>query len=207
MSLPPLFREFRDNWASRTASSANQQSCKGTTVCNSGYTYNSSSQKCEKFDERRVWTAGEVDISLASCASLNYKTRCDEMTNLIEQSDKSCKWNSGERRQDWQGAFGRGQLCDTTTIDTNMWKESAYKSYEDRVNANSNGGNCGTGYTKLDYRPIVPSLTTNYYKCIENRPSDIEYNPNDGSLIYKCPTGSSRLSDGRCKYEQNPNFD
>ena len=38
----------KNNWASRTASNTNQIACKGTAVCDTGYTYNTASSKCEK---------------------------------------------------------------------------------------------------------------------------------------------------------------
>jgi len=58
--------EVKNNWASRTATDTSKQiSCRGTALCDTGYTYNATSGKCEKSVSASgggvYWTACMVD--------------------------------------------------------------------------------------------------------------------------------------------------
>ena len=97
--------EVDTNWASRTASSANQTACKGKNVCNSGFAYNASSGKCEKITD----SATETKYSgLYPCSDFNsrFSAECGETTNYTANNEGICTWEGSGWFQDF-GALGR----------------------------------------------------------------------------------------------------
>ena len=206
MTSNALLTEYQNNWASRTASSANQGSCKGTTICNPEFTYNTTSQKCEKFDAPVEWTQTSVDMPLKPCSDMNgqasdFGGQCGENTRFAERlPQKDCEYNSTQTREQWP----HGRYCTHTSASPNWTMGSISRPYEDRMKLNGNPASnryCPIGYHRGDFPPN--------YKCYSNIPSDVQYGylNNTLKLLYMCPTGSTRSPDARCKYEQNRNFD